>query len=214
MTANSIRGLQKGSLDTYTLFIELGYNLLRRNGSFAYIVPISFTSSNSLTGVHHILMRNCDTIHKSSYAVRPKPVFENAVVNTSILLFKKTETPCQHLYSTKMHRRGNEFDLQKLIDNLQYVDVKGQTLYGRVPKIGSEIEKTILKKLFKQAKLGSYIKTSGSPIIYRFAGGRYFKVVTNYSNGSSAERTIYFANSKIADAVDCILSSNLSFWFY
>ena len=214
VTANSIRGLQKGSLDTYTLFIELGYNLLRRNGSFAYIVPISLTSSDSLTGVHRILMGNCDTIHISSYAVRPKPVFENAVVNTSILLFKKTETPCQHLYSTKMHRRGNEFDLQKLIDNLQFVDVKGQTLYGRIPKIGSKIEKTILHKLFKQTKLGSLIKTSGSPIIYRFAGGRYFKVVTNYSNGSSAERTIYFSNSKIANAVGCILSSNLSFWFY
>ena len=214
VTANSIRGLQKGSLDTYTLFIELGYNLLRRDGSFAYIVPISLTSSDSLTGVHRILMGNCDTIHISSYAVRPKPVFENAVVNTSILLFQKTGTPCQHLYSTKMHRRGNEFDLQKLIDNLQYVDVKGQTLYGRIPKIGSEIEKNILNKLFKQKKLGTLVKTSGSPIIYRFAGGRYFKVVTNYSNGSSAERTIFFANKKIADAVGCILSSNLSFWFY
>ena len=214
VTANSIRGLQKGSLDTYTLFIELGYNLLRRNGSFAYIVPISLTSSDSLTGVHRILMGNCDTIHISSYAVRPKPVFENAVVNTSILLFQKTESPCRHLYSTKMYRRGNDFNLQNLIENLQFIDVKGQTLYGRIPKIGSEIEKTILNKLFKQTKLGSFIKTSGSPIIYRFAGGRYFKVVTNYSNGSSAERTIYFANSKIADAVGCILSSNLSFWFY
>ena len=214
VTANSIRALQKGSLDTYSLFIELGYNLLRRNGSFAYIVPISLTSSDSLTGVHRLLMNNCDTIHISSYSVRPKPVFENAVVNTSILLFQKTETPCQHLFSTKMHRRGNEFDLQKLIDNLQFVDVNGQTLYGRIPKIGSEIEKTILNKLFKQTKLGSFIKTSGSPIIYRFAGGRYFKVVTNYSNGSSAERTIYFANKKIANAVGCILSSNLSFWFY
>ena len=159
-------------------------------------------------------MENCDTIHISSYAVRPKPVFENATVNTSILLFKKTETPCQHLYSTKMHRRGNEFDLQKLIDNLQFVDVKGQTLYGRIPKIGSEIEKTILNKIFSHTKLVELIKTSGSPIIYRFAGGRYFKVVTNYSIGSSAERTIYFANSNIADAVGCILSSNLSFWFY
>lgn len=214
VTAKSIRGVQKGSLDTYTLFIELGYNLLRQDGCFAYIIPISLTSSDSLTGVHRILMNNCNTIHISSYAVRPKPVFENAFVNTSILLFQKTKTPCKHLYSTKMHRRGSEFDLQKLIDNLQFVDVKGQTLYGRIPKIGSEIEKTILNKLFKQTKLGSFIKTSGSPIIYRYAGGRYFKVVTNYSNASSAERTIYFANKKIADAVGCILSSNLSFWFY
>ena len=68
--------------------------------------------------------------------------------------------------------------------------------------------------MFKQTKLGSILQNSGSPIIYRFAGGRYFKVVTNYSNGSSAERTIYFDNKRIADAVGCILSSNLSFWFY
>ena len=30
VTARTIHGLQKGSLDTYTLFIELGYNLLRQ----------------------------------------------------------------------------------------------------------------------------------------------------------------------------------------
>jgi len=214
VTANSIRGLQKGSLDTYTLFIELGYNLLRKNGNFAYIVPISLTSSDSLTGVHRILMGNCDTIHISSYAVRPKPVFENAFVNTSILLFRKTGTPCRHIYSTKMHRKGNDFNLQRLIDNLSFTDVKGLTLYGRIPKIGSEIEKKILGKLFKHKKLGSIIKEHGSPIIYRFAGGRYFKVVTNYSNGSSAERSICFATREIANAAGCMLSSNLSFWFY
>ena len=143
VTANSIQGLQKGSLDTYTLFIELGYNLLRKNGSFAYIVPISLTSSDSLTGVHRLLIGNCDTIYISSYAVRPKPVFENAVVNTSILFFKKTETPCQHLFSTKMHRRGNEFELQKLIDNINFVDVNGYTMTGRIPKIGSKMEKNL-----------------------------------------------------------------------
>ena len=53
----------------------------------------------------------------------------------------------------------------------------------------------------------------GSPIYYRFAGGRYFKVITNYSNGSSAERRIDFPDN-IADTIGCILSSNLSFWFY
>jgi hypothetical protein len=161
-----------------------------------------------------MLMGNCNTIHISSYAVRPKPVFENAVVNTSILLFQKTGTSCQHLYSTKMRRRGSKFDLKSLIDNLQFVDVNGLTLYGRIPKISSEIEKNILRKVFAQTRLSTLIRDTGSPIVYRFAGGRYFKVVTNYSCGSSAERTIFFSNKKIASAVGCILSSNLSFWFY
>ena len=213
VTANSIRGLQKGSLDTYTLFIELGYNLLRKNGSFAYIVPISLTSSDSLTGIHRIIMGNCDTIHISSYAVRPKPVFENAVVNTSILLFKKTETPCQHLFSTKMHRRGNEFELQRLIDNLNFVDVNGYTMIGRIPKIGSEMEKDILTKIFKNTPIKTLYDDKGEPIYYRTTGGRYFKVVTNYPTSSTKEKPLYF-QKRISNAIGCILSSSLAFWFY
>ena len=213
VTANSIRGLQKGSLDTYTLFIELGYNLLRKNGSFAYIVPISLTSSDSLTGIHRILIGNCDTIHISSYAVRPKPVFDNAVVNTSILLFKKTETPCQHLFSTKMHRRGNEFELQRLIDNLNFVDVNSYTMTGRIPKIGSEMEKNILTKIFKNTPIKTFYDDKGEPIYYRTTGGRYFKVVTNYPTGSTKEKPLYF-QKRLTNTIGCILSSSLAFWFY
>ena len=213
VTANSIRGLQKGSLDTYTLFIELGYNLLRKNGSFAYIVPISLTSSDSLTGVHRLLIGNCDTIYISSYAVRPKPVFENAVVNTSILFFKKTETPCQHLFSTKMHRRGNEFELQKLIDNINFVDVNGYTMTGRIPKIGSKMEKNILTKIFKNTPIKTFYDDKGEPIYYRTTGGRYFKVVTNYPTGSTKEKPLYL-QKRLTNAIGCILSSSLAFWFY
>ena len=214
VTAKTITGKQKGSLDTFTLFIEHGYNILKKDGNLAFIVPIAITSSDSVTGVHRLMLSNCDNIYVSSYAVRPKPVFERAVVNTSILLFKKTGSPCRHLYSTKMHRRGDKFNLQYLVDNLQYTDVKNYLLYGRIPKIGTEIEKSILGKVYSQNKIKSFIKTTGSPIVYRFAGGRYFKVVTNYSNGSSAERTIHFSDSNLANSVGCILSSNLSFWFY
>ena len=213
VTANSIQGLQKGSLDTYTLFIELGYNLLRKNGSFAYIVPISLTSSDSLTSVHRLLIGNCDTIYISSYAVRPKPVFENAVVNTSILFFKKTETPCQHLFSTKMHRRGNEFELQKLIDNINFVDVNGYTMTGRIPKIGSKMEKNILTKIFKNTPIKTFYDDKGEPIYYRTTGGRYFKVVTNYPTGSTKEKPLYL-QKRLTNAIGCILSSSLAFWFY
>ena len=213
VTTKTIKGVQKGSLDTYTIFIEQGYNLLRNGGSFAYIVPISLTSSDSLTGIHRMLMANCDTIHISSYAVRPKPVFENAVVNTSILLFQKTGTPCQHLFSTKMHRRDLDFDLQKLIDNLVFLDVCGYTLKGRIPKIGSEIEKNILRKIYKQIQIKTLYDSKGKPIYYRTTGGRYFKVVTNYPTGSTKEKPLYF-KKELTNAIGCILSSSLSFWFY
>jgi len=93
-TAKTIKGIQKGSLDTYTLFIELGHNICKKGGNLHYIVPISITSSDSVTGVHKLLEETCSLIKISSYAVRPEPVFENAVVNTSIIFFKKRFTAC------------------------------------------------------------------------------------------------------------------------
>ena len=205
--------VQKASMDTYTMFIELAYQIMRKNGCMTMIVPISLTSSDSLSGVHNILTKKCDDIYISSYAVRPQPVFKNAVVNTSILAFRKTEKPCHSIYATKMYRKGKNFNLQALVDKLQFVDVKDYMLFGRIPKISLEIEKNILGKLTKQDKLEKYVKDAGSPINYRTSGGRYFKVVTNYSTGSSKEKPIVL-DKKYANAIGCILSSNLSFWYY
>ena len=205
--------VQKGSMDTYTMFFELAYNIMRVNGCMTMIVPISLTSSDSLSGVHRVLMNKCDDIYISSYAVRPQPVFKNAVVNTSILAFRKTEKPCHGIYASKMYRKGKNFNLQTLVDNLQFVEVKDYVLFGRIPKISLEMEKDILGKLAQCDRLGKYVRTKGSPIYYRTSGGRYFKVVTNYSTGSSKEKPIIL-DEKYADAIGCILSSNLSFWFY
>lgn len=213
VTAKTIKNVQKGSLDTYTIFIEQAYNLMCKEACTAMIVPISITSSDALSGIHKLLMENCDDVHVSSYAVRPQPVFKNAVVNTSIVTFRKTLSPCENIYATKMYRKGHNFDLQSLIDNLKFAKVNSHLLFGRIPKISEDIEMSILDKLAKHDKLGDFIRDSGSPIVYRFAGGRYFKVVTNYSNGSSAERTLFFDND-IANSIGCILSSSLSFWFY
>ncbi len=213
LTTKTIKGVQKGSIDSYTLFIELAFNLLRSKGDLTMIVPISFTSSDALSGVHKLLMQNCDTIRVSSYAVRPQPVFKNAVVNTSIIEVHKTQTPCRHLYSTKMYRKCGELNLQMLVDNLQFTDVKDYTLFGRIPKVGLKIETDILKKLLKLNKLSRYINEKGKPIYYRTTGGRYFKVVTNYPTGSNKEKPIYLI-VQYANAIGCILSSNLAFWFY
>ena len=204
----------KGSLDTYTLFIELAYWLLRKDAFMSYIIPISFTSSDSLSALHKLLLEKCKGIKVSSYSVRPQPVFKNAVVNTSILMFQKTLTPCQQLLSTKMHRKSRDFNLQNLMENQKFINVADcLKIMGRVPKIGLMEEKNILKKIWSLSPLSNFVEENGNPIYYRTTGGRYFKIVTNYSTGSTKEKAIYF-NSRLSDAIGCILSSNLSFWYY
>jgi hypothetical protein len=214
ITAQSITGIQKGSLDTYTLFIELGHKLTRLNGNLTYIVPISITSSDSVTGVHKLIEETCSKIKISSYAVRPEPVFENATVNTSIISFRKDLKPVTSIMLTKMYRKKGELNLKYLIDNLEFIDVQEVKLIGRYPKISLEIEKDILNKILKQEyKIYNCIDESGEPIYYRTTGGRYFKVITNYSTGSTKENKL-FIERKLVDVIGAILSSNLFFWFY
>jgi len=214
LCTKTIPGKQKGSLDSFSLFIEKGFNILKRNGNLIYIVPISVTSSDSMTALHNLLEKNCKLIKISSFAVRPQPIFQNAVINTSILFFIKTLTPVEQILCTKMYRKGKGFDLKTLLENLQFIDVKNYKLYGRYPKISMPIETNILDKLFSiKTKIKDLVRENGKPIYYRFAGGRYFKVITPYETGSSAEKIVYF-DKLIANSIGVILSTNLFFWYY
>ena len=214
LSTKTIPGKQKGSLDSFALFIEQGFNILKQNGILIYIVPISITSSDSMTALHNFLEKNCKLIKISSYAVRPQPIFQNAVVNTSILLFVKTLTPVEQILCTKMYRKSKKSDLKTLFENLQFIDVKNYKLYGRYPKISLPIETKIIDKLFSiKTKIKDLIRENGEPIYYRSAGGRYYKVITPYKTDSSTEKIIYF-DKQIANTIGAILSSNLYFWYY
>jgi len=214
LSTKTIPGKQKGSLDSFALFIEQGFNILKQNGILIYIVPISITSSDSMTALHNFLEKNCKLIKISSYAVRPQPIFQNAVVNTSILLFVKTLTPVEQILCTKMYRKSKKSDLKTLFENLQFIDVKNYKLYGRYPKISLLIETKIIDKLFSiKTKIKDLIRENGEPIYYRSAGGRYYKVITPYKTDSSTEKIIYF-DKQIANTIGAILSSNLYFWYY
>lgn len=91
---------------------------------------------------------HCKEIRVSSFAVRPQPIFQNAVVDVYIISLIKTLTPCKHIYCTKLYRKSKGFNLSELLKTLQFIDVKNNKLRGRYPKISYPIEKSILSKLF------------------------------------------------------------------
>lgn len=207
------RGI-KGSLDTYALFIELGHKSLKKNGNLNYILPISVTTSDAMGQTHALLEETCEKFTFSSYSVRPKPVFENAMVNTSILFFVKTNTPNQKVYSTKMYRKSEHIDIQEIVEGLKFQEVSKLKMRGRYPKISDDIEIDILNKLNSiPTKIRDLKVSDGRSIYYRAAGGRYFKVITNYTTNSSAEKSLIL-RSDIANTVGAILSTSLFFWYY
>jgi hypothetical protein len=175
---------------------------------------MAVTSSDSMASLHDMIEKKCSIIKVSSYSVRPQPVFDHAMVNTSIIFKKKDGIPCRKILSTKMYRKNNLLNLNQIINSLQFIDVKDLKLNGRYPKISMEIEKNILIKVLDcDTKFKDLMKDGGVPIYYRTTGGRYYKIITNYSTGSTKEKKIYF-EKKISNLVGAILSSNLFFWFY
>ncbi|MDD5578866.1 MAG: hypothetical protein PHY16_06235 [Methylobacter sp.] len=174
---------------------------------------MAITSSDAMTALHKLLENNCSTISVSSYSNRPKQVFDNACIRTSILSFTKTGTKNEYLFTTRMIRRKYTDELGDLISNLEFIDSRSVKLKGRYPKISTQLELAILQKLFSNGKpLLEFYESNGKPIYYRAAGGRYFNAVTNYPTGSTQEKPIY-VKKELTNFVGAVLSSNL-FYFY
>ena len=211
--AKSYKGVSKGSTDTFAVFVNLGYNLLSKNGNLAFIIPMAVTSSDAMTTLHNLFEKNCETIKVSSYSNRPKQIFDAACIRTSVFFFTKTLTPNKHIYTTKLQRRRHIDSIGAIIDGLIYIDSKELKLTGRYAKVSLPIEKTILTKLFATGKnIASYADENGKPFYYRTSGGRYFNVISDVPTGSNKDKP-YFVRKDLNSVVGAILSTSL-FWFY
>lgn len=214
ISAKTISKVQKGSLDTFSLFIELGFNLSRINASNIFIVPLSITASDSMSGLHRLLINNCASIKVSSYGDRPRRVFESAEQQVSIISFKRTNSKTKNLMTTHINKRYSDDSLWLLLDNLQFVDAKDFVKNGRIPKIGTEIEQSILTKLYNiKTSLSQVISNDGEFIYYRKAGGRYYKIVTKNPTNSSAEGAIRVSRN-FRNLIGASLSSSLFYWYW
>jgi hypothetical protein len=160
-----------------------------------------------------LLTQSCELIQIASFSNRPTQIFENAGLRVSILFFKKTGTKCENLQTTRLLRKRTTDSIQDILDSMTFANSANHQLRGRFPKIGTNLELSILHKIFKpHDTIMELQRKNGDPVYYRVAGGRYFNVVTNYPTGSTQEKVIYFDHG-VANLVGMVLSSTL-FWFY
>jgi len=78
--------LQKYQLNTFSLFIERGINLLKGGGEFGYIVPNNWLTINSFAFLREYLLKNTADLKIIN---ADESVFSQASVDTCILIFKK-----------------------------------------------------------------------------------------------------------------------------
>ncbi|MDL0080330.1 Eco57I restriction-modification methylase domain-containing protein [Helicobacter zhangjianzhongii] len=208
--------LQVGSLNTYSLFIEQSYNHCATQGIVSLIVPMSVTASESMQGLHKLLLNNCESIWVSSYGYRPNQIFLNAATNVSIISFIKSHTKCQHLYTTQINKRYKHQSIEAILQNLAFTDSLPYIKSGRLPKISYQIEADILRKMYSlDSTIDSVVSEakSAKAIYYRSSGGLYYKLATSFATHSSKEVAL-FLQSKYSKAVGAFMSSTLFYWWW
>ena len=80
--------LQEYQINTFLLFIERGYTLLKKDGFFGYIIPNNWLTINSFAKLREFLLKNTAGL-KIINAV--DTVFGHASVDTCLLLFEKQQ---------------------------------------------------------------------------------------------------------------------------
>ena len=204
----------KGSFDTFSLFIDRSFQCMNDGSFLSFIVPLAVSSSDSMTALHNMLLNNCENISISTYSNRPKKIFDNADQRVAIINFNKNKTKTKKLFTTKVNKRYDDTSTQELINNLKFVNSIEFIKYGRIPKIGTPIEISILKKLYSiKTNLKDLMLDKGLPVFYRAAGGRYYNIITNFSTNSSAEKS-FLVKRDFQNIIAAVLSSNLYYWFY
>ena len=200
----------QGSLDTYKIFIEKGFNLLDKNGNLNFIVPISITSSKSNIELHKMILDNCEFVKVSSYSNAPSRIFYNADQRVSIINFMKTNTKTKILLTTKINKKLSSQSIDSVIKNMSFVNSVDFVQPEAFCKIGLPIEKSIMQKLYSQKQTIKDLMGGKQKLYYRTTGGRYYKIYTSYSTKSSKENSFNVENSKLVAA---LMSSTLFYWF-
>ncbi len=211
-STKTIKNGQRGSYDTYSLFLELAYKLCKNKGNVNFIVPMSVISSDSMSALHNILENNSEFIKVVSFSNRPQRVFDHADIRVSVFNYKKSFDTNAQIFTSKVVRKSKNVKIEKIINNLEFQRVNNYKFFGRYPKISSDVEVSILNKILLHNKLKNIMKDDGNKIYYRTSGGRYYNLFTTYSTHSNKENS-FSVNKAHHEIVASVLSSNLFYWF-
>jgi len=216
--------LASGNL--YSFVIERSIKI-QKDGSYnGMIIPLSAYCTDRMASFQKVEFENCSEIFLSYYAERPSKLFEGAERNLVISLFKKQDrTKIGKIFTTYYYKWNSSFR-EFLFENISYTEAKSTTIEGIVPKISSNEELSIIKKLRAIKKNIGYFTSRTKTnhfLYYRNSGGRYWKIITDFQpkfilNGkrgvSSRESYLYFNDNTTLKITVAILNSSIYYWYY
>jgi hypothetical protein len=199
----------------YALVIERCLALCEKEGRQGFIVPVSSVSTDRYLTLQQLL-RRCDN-HFSSYDDRPSRLFDGIEhIRLAIHLIGR-QTGASH-FSTRYNKWSSE-ERPVLFRKLMFAKSLPVLVDGTLPKLCSEIEVSVIRKMVaQQRKLSSfYVRTSGHRVFYSRKVG-YFLQILDFEprvlNGQghyrppSEFKELTFSNEEHAKLALCCLNAN------
>jgi Eco57I restriction-modification methylase len=204
----------------HAMCIERSRRILSTHGCVSMIVPMALVSTQRMKIVQHILESH-GNVWYSHYSWRPGKLFDT--VNRALTIFVVFPSDQRKTFSTK-YQKWVADSRDMLMYGINYTEVPRQRISFWVPKLGYEIERSILfKYLDARTVLSHFMANSNNRVYYRTTGGLYWKVFTNFApefrmNGqsghSSRETWLALTSEALVYPTIAALSSGVFWWWY
>ncbi len=218
-TVKGYKTISCGNL--YPLVVERSLDIGRRGCHWGLIMQLSSVATKNMKTLQSFMRETCNELYISCFAERPQQLFVGACIPLAIALGKKgSSTSMPRDIFTGGVYRWHENERDTLFERVEYCKHSStiDTSLPYIPKIRSYLELSIYQKFFKLKPIQNHktITLNKNCIYFRTAGGRYWKVVTNFPSeyDSTANKVSAFDLMLPALAVVSMLSSNLFWWYY
>ena len=217
-----IKCLSSGNL--WAFVIERSLSLLGNANHLGMVVPHAIAATYRVREIQNTLLHNFSA-HLSYYSRRPGKLFDGVDQCICIVIGQKMQEASHDWHSTGYMRWQSEARDQvfELVSYTKYDAHKWMEQYSVFPKLGSQMELDLLKKLTAFPKMGESMNSDGFPFyVHRIS--RYYIKATNFvpyfrSDRDGEKRSddfkLYRARSGLAASVATLsLNTSLFYWFW
>ena len=208
----------------YAYFIEKCYQICA-NGSFnGMILPIASISTDRMATLQEVYTKKSNLAWVSSFSWRPARLFDGASTINSIIIAEMKQSKTCGIFSTG-YRKWNSLEREFLFSTIKYEDCSDFIFSGSIPKIDSNMSRSILAKIGKDKKSAyQYFRKIGKNPIYYYRGMLYWIKVLDFipkllkdgkAEVSGQCKTVYVDEDVVTpSAMQALLSSSTFFFYY
>ena len=203
----------------YGVMLERASALVTETGRQGFIVPVSSISTDGYSSVQQVYAKSA--VHISCFDDRPSRLFEGLEhIRLAILLAHRSRT--NRWISTRYHKWSSS-ERSQLFQRLAYFEVSTRLVSNSVPKLGDNIEQSVLEKLSRNGRALATYGVPGTPSLCYSRKVGYFLQAVDFTpqvldgagqlRDPSEFKRVSFGSDAERNAALATLNSNLFYWF-